>query len=415
MGQDADIVPGDEARPRVSRGFMALYALAQIGGFLTFVPMMNILLPLKAAAIDPAGKAVLLSQVSLWGALAAGLANLVAGTLSDRTGGRFGRRRPWIVMGALGAVAAHGLVFLADSPLGLLMAVLALQLLLNVMFGPLNAVLPDQVPDRQKGVMSALLGLAMPAAGLFTAMVVAVLLTDAGARFAAVGAAILILMLPFALRLKERPAPGVFTPRARLSFVALKDRDFLLALLSRLLVQVTITLNVLYLLFYLQETARLDGRFDGMSAASLAGWLLGAGTLAALVAGLTGGILSDRLGRRRIFVTSGGLAMALGAATMALAPAWPGPLIAQVIFGAGLGLFSTVDTALVAELLPDFRHAGRDLGVMNLAVTAPQVLAPLVGLIILASAGGDLRWIFAAASLFGLAGAVSVARIRRVR
>ena len=38
--------------------------------------------------------------------------------------------------------------------------------------------------------------------------------------------------------------------------------------------------------------------------------------------------------------------------------------------------FSAVDIALVTQVLPSQRHAGKDLGVINLANTLPQALAP---------------------------------------
>src|SRR5690606_8003152 len=107
----------------VSRPFLGLFALAHLGAFIAFVPMLNLLLPLEAECVDPAGKAVLLSQVMLWGAVAAAVTNLAAGTLSDATRGRFGRRRPWIVVGALAVAGAHGLVFAASTAQQLLVAV----------------------------------------------------------------------------------------------------------------------------------------------------------------------------------------------------------------------------------------------------------------------------------------------------
>lgn len=403
----------NEAAP-VSRPFLGLFALAHLGAFIAFIPMLNLLLPLKAELIDPAGKAVLLSQVMLWGAVAAAVANLAAGALSDVTRGQFGRRRPWIVIGALAVAAAHGLVFAASTPGQLLIAVLVFQAAVNVMFGPLNAVLPDVVPRRQKGLAAALAGLALPGAGLFTAAVLAVALARLDQRFLVVALTVPALILPFALRLREPRRPR---PVARLglpSLAALTDRDFLMAFASRLLVQVAITFNVLYLLFYLQESARL-GPFADQRPEAVLGGLLGLSTAVSLGAGFVGGILSDRLRSRRLFVTAGGLAMAGGAALLAAAPDWPGPLVAQLLFGLGLGLYSTVDTALVAEVLPDPRAAGRDLGLMNVAITAPQVLAPLLGLGLLSLSGGDFRWVYAVSALFALSGALAVTGIRRVR
>lgn len=414
MHEAGENQPGGEAVTPVSGRFLGLFALAQLGAFIAFVPMLNLLLPLKAEAIDPADKAVLLSQVMLWGAVAAAATNLAAGALSDATRGAFGRRRPWIVVGAVAVAGAHGLVFAAGTPQQLLLAVLAFQVAVNVMFAPLNAVLPDLIPGRQKGLAAALAGLALPGAGLFTAGVIALALPRLDLRFLVVAAVIPALVLPFAIRLREPPRPRPVARSAPRPLAALADRDFLMAFVSRLLVQATITFNVLYLLFYLQETARL-GPLAGVRPEAVLGGLLGASTIVSLVAGFLGGVLSDRLGRRRLFVTAGGLAMAVGAGLLAAAPGWPGPLLAQLLFGLGLGLYSTVDTALVAEVLPDPRSAGRDLGLMNLAITAPQVLAPLLGLGLLSLSGGDFRWIYAASALFALFGALAVAGIRRVR
>jgi MFS family permease len=405
------------ARPSagaVSGGFIALYAVAQIGAFIAFVPLLNLLLPLKAAAVDPVGKAVLLSQVTVWGALAAGLANLGAGVLSDATRGPWGRRRPWIAVGAVAVAAAYGLIYVAESVGGLIAAMVAFQVALNLMFGPLNAVLADQVPDLQKGTVSALQGLALPTAGLFSAVILAMGLQGLGDRFLLTALIVPAMVLPFALLAPDRSDPGPAVARPRLSLQVMADPDFRLAFISRLLVQVSITLNVLYLLFYLQDVAVLRG--TGAPAPETAfGWLLAAGTLGGLLVGFAGGILSDRTRRRRVLVMSGGLLMAVGAGLMVAQPAWPGPLLAQIIFGVGLGLYSTVDIALVAEVLPDPSSVGRDLGVMNLAITVPQIAAPLIGLGVLSAFGGDLRGVFAISAVCALAGGVTVMGIRRVR
>lgn len=416
MGVIEDVEIDEPPRRAVGLGFVATYTLAQAGAFISFMPMLNVLLPLKAEAVDPAGKTVLLSQVTLWGALAAAVANLAVGALSDATRGPFGRRRPWIVGGALAVAVGHGLVYTAGDRLGLILAMVVLQVAINVMFAPLNAVLPDAVPGRQKGLVSALQGLALPASNLFSAFVIAMAVSDLGARFAVAALAVPLFILPFALIWREPAAPVVATrTKARLSFSAFADHDFLIAFVSRMLVQVTITLNVIYLLFYVQGSIHFGGRAPPGSPEVVLGWLMAAATVASLAAGLAGGLLSDRLGRRRILVTAGGLLMAVGAGLMAVAPGWPGPLLAQVVFGAGLGLFSTVDIALVAEVLPDRAGAGRDLGLMNIAITVPQVIAPLIGLVVITVLGQDMAWVFAVSTAFAAAGGLVVLRIRRVR
>jgi MFS family permease len=398
----------------VSGGFIALYTLAQIGAFIAFIPMFNLLLPLKAEAVDLTGKAILLSQVTVLGAVVAGLANLGAGVLSDATRGPWGRRRPWIAGGAVAVAVAHGFIYLADSLWSLLAAIVAFQVALNLMFGPLNAVLADRVPDRQKGTVSALQGLALPTAGLFSALVLAMALDGLAERFLLTALAVPALVLPFALLVPDHSEPGPRQEGGRISLRVLADQDFRLAFLSRLLVQVSISLNVLYLLFYLQDVAYLP-HASLTAPESAFGWLLAAGTIGGLVVGFVGGLLSDRTRRRRVLVMSGGLLMALGAGMMVAQPGWPGPLIAQILFGIGLGLYSTVDIALVAEVLPERASAGRDLGVMNLAITMPQVAAPLIGLGVLVAFDGELRWVFAISTVFALMGAGAIMGIRRVK
>ena len=412
-GMPRDDVPKPSAGA-VSGGFIALYTLAQIGAFIAFIPMFNLLLPLKAEAVDLSGKAILLSQVTVLGAVVAGLANLGAGVLSDATRGPWGRRRPWIAGGAVAVAVAHGFIYLADSLWSLLAAIVAFQVALNLMFGPLNAVLADRVPDRQKGTVSALQGLALPTAGLFSALVLAMALDGLAERFLLTALAVPALVLPFALLVPDHSEPGPRQEGAWISLRVLVDQDFRLAFVSRLLVQVSISLNVLYLLFYLQDVADLpDASFTAPESAF--GWLLAAGTIGGLVVGFVGGLLSDRTRRRRVLVMSGGLLMALGAGMMVAQPGWPGPLIAQILFGIGLGLYSTVDIALVAEVLPERASAGRDLGVMNLAITLPQVAAPLIGLGVLVAFDGELRWVFAISTAFALMGAMVIMGIRRVK
>ena len=85
------------------------------------------------------------------------------------------------------------------------------------MFGPLNAVLADRVPDRQKGTVSALQGLALPTAGLFSALVLAMALDDLSERFLLTALAVPALVLPFALLVPDHSEPGPRQEGGRIS------------------------------------------------------------------------------------------------------------------------------------------------------------------------------------------------------
>jgi MFS family permease len=175
--------------------------------------------------------------------------------------------------------------------------------------------------------------------------------------------------------------------------------------------QLTLSVVSIFALFYLQDRAR--GAPAVSAEANLAALIMVA-TVFHIAASLAGGFLSDRWGRRKPFVIAGGIFLATATAILAFVPVWPAILVAYAIYGCGYGLFQTVDAALVAQVLPSLRDAGRDLGLLNLANTMPQVVAPMLGLWLL-SDGGGYKALFALAALSALMGALTVNRIRRVR
>lgn len=405
-----------ERSPRRSWAFLIANGLAQTGAFITFIPLLTLLLPLKAQAIAGADKAVLLSQVSIFSGLTAAGANLLFGALSDGTRSRWGRRRPWLICGWLMTAVALVLIQTSTSVLWLIAAIVLFQLSVNAMFAPMVALIPDLVPDSQKGVASAIAGVALPASNLFTASVAALAWLSDG-RYLLVIAASALLVLPFALRLKE-PAgpvsePDPVRPGFRFSaFASLAHRDFRGAFVARAFMEAAIALNTLYLLYLVQHRIASGAVLPDLSSQSLLAVLLAAGTAASVSAGFGGGLLSDRLGRRRPVVMTGGMLIALGGATMVVAPDWPGPLIGQILFGLGHGLFSASAFAMIAQLLPDPRTRGRDLGVMNLATACAQAFGPMVGLALL-NAGYSVVAVFVLVALAAAAGALSLFMVKR--
>ena len=85
-----------------------------------------------------------------------------------------------------------------------------------------------------------------------------------------------------------------------------------------------------------------------------------------------------------------------------------------MLLGAGYGAYTSVDQALVTQVLPDQRTVAGDLGVMNVAAVAPQALAPLLAGVVIAELGG-YGVLFGLAGTITVLGALSVTRIRAVR
>ena len=149
-----------EPARRVGRRWIALIALANLGLYLAYLGPLSVLLPNQIQAIAGSGhKVAVLGWVTGVGAAVAMISNPVAGALSDRTTGRFGRRRPWVVCGALAGAAA--LVFLGGQHaiVGVLAGWCLAQAALNAMQASLSAAVPDHVPVVQRGAVSGWIGL----------------------------------------------------------------------------------------------------------------------------------------------------------------------------------------------------------------------------------------------------------------
>ena len=67
----------------------------------------------------------------------------------------------------------------------------------------------------------------------------------------------------------------------------------------------------------------------------------------------------------------------------------------------------------MTEVLPAAAHRGKDLGVINIANSLPQVAAPALAAPIVHHLGG-YRTLYAVAAAVGLVGALLVRRIRGV-
>lgn len=395
-------------------GFVATYALAQVGAYIAFIPLLTLLLPLKAAAIAPSAPGQLLSQVALWGSITACLAGVIAGILGDRTRSWPGARSTWMTAGLIATALSYFLIHFSDTSGELLAGIVTLQIGLNFMLNPLAATLAERVPEHRRGFVAGFAGLAFPLASLCGAVVIGLWLTEAAPRMLIIMLVSIALVMPFIAWNAKHPLP---TSPSRLSspisLNAFLDRDFVATFASRLLVQTAVALNVLYLLFLVTQQGEQRGAGTMGRPETVVSGLLALSTILSVLAGLVAGHLSDKLRRRKIVVFAGAVLIATGALVLGSFPSWPGPVVAQTLFGIGIGVYGATELALAASVLPAAERTGSDLGLLNAANSGAQIFAPAIGLIVLES-GARIPVVYLSGSVLAILGAGVIMGVRRV-
>lgn len=476
-------------------------------------------------------KAVALALVSSPGLLVALFANPLFGMLSDRTFGRWGRRRPYIVGGTLLNIVGLLLMAVAPNIITLLLALCLVQLANNAAAAPFHAYLPDLVNEEQRGLASGLMGLAQSvglilgaevigqlvhisavqkatsAAGLQSAlsgysgellaaygaiaffMLLLMLLTiwgvkeplvsrpiraaasAAGSWFSSyrrqigegalalalvivvlVGALLALQAVGLSFDLNGAHLPTSSTPQAAsdaaqhaniaingvmlvvmfilavwsarlFDFRPRRDPDFAWVAGTRLLVMLGVQTVEVFLQYYFHDVL---GRTDQEA---VTGNFVAVLTVAAALTTFFGGWYSNRIGRKHMVYLCGGVMTAVAAIFIPLnflaASGAVGSnaginiaLVAAAIFGLGYGAYLSVDWALVADVLPSKERFARDMGIWNIALTMPQVMAFVIGSILLSlTMPTPVRYtlLFVTFAIYSIAGTVTVRYIKSVK
>jgi MFS family permease len=402
---------------RVGWGFLTLYTLAYLGTILLLLAPLLVTLALKVNALVGIAQApASLGLVTGVGSLLALVANPVFGRMSDRTTSRHGMRRPWMVFGLCTGSVGILVVAVAPSIPVVLIGWCLAQLSFNALLAAMVAVLPDQVPVTQRGQVAGVLGICLPLASVTGTFVVQLFTGHPLAMFMTpclIGGTFILL---FAVTLDDRRLDRDDRPAWSLRELARtfyvnprRSPDFAWAFASRFLLVLAYAFLTTYQAYYLLNRI-------GSSKADVPHQIfLGTLTQAAFVvaASLIGGRLSDRSGFRKAFVVAAAAVYGLAMFVIALASSFNGFLVGMAVGGLGFGLYTAVDLALVADVLPDPGTIAKDLGVFNIAGALPFTVAPAFAPAILDVGDSSYTLLYAVAGVSAIIGAAAILPVKR--
>jgi MFS family permease len=407
----------------VRRRWVTGLSLASLGMWMASLTPLQVSLPQQLQDITPHHKILALALVSAAGAVAAVIATPVAGALSDRTTRAFGlgplcgRRHRWTLGMALLAAVCLVAISRQYSVLGVAICWFLFNIFQNAEYASLSAAIPDHVPVRQRATVAGWVG--MPQAlGLVVGTLVVVDVFDLNTRsglqlgYLALAVLLFVLMIPFVFTRDYPLEPGHverLTLRKLASSYWISPRqypDFGWAWLTRFLAALAIAMGTLYLLYFLRDAVHYRHPAQGLLI------LIVIYTVCVVLTAIVGGMVSDRLGRRKAIVTISGLLMAAAALLLTFVETWDASIVAAVAFGAGFGAYLAVDQALITQVLPAAAHRAKDLGIINIAIVAPGAVGAALASA-LVSLGG-YPTLFGGTAVVAILGSVLVWRIKSV-
>ncbi|HVL52801.1 MAG TPA: MFS transporter [Vitreimonas sp.] len=332
--------------------------------------------------VQPGEEGAALFGVNVVGSLVAVAVQPTIGSISDYTISRWGRRKPYIVIGTILDVIFLWGVANSHALLAIAVFILLLQFSSNFAQGPFQGYVPDLVPGPQVGLASALVGL-MQVLGNVVGFLVGAIAVATGQftlGLMALGILEFVTMLSVVVRVNDGRASK---PRAGRSWAQiarsawgtdiLQERSYVWLVASRLFILIAGALLTNHVVFYLAQSHGLAR--EETAAPQIV--MLGVVALANIIAVVPAARLSDRIGRKPVIYASC-LIGAVGVAIIAVAPTIPIAIVGAGLFGLSAGTFLSVDWALMTDIIPK-ASSGRYMGISNLATGMAGTIATMFG------------------------------------
>ena len=341
--------------------------------------------------VEPGQEGRALFATTIGGAIIAMIVQPTIGSISDYTTSRWGRRKPYIVIGSVLDVVFLVGIALSQDLIAIAAFITLLQFSSNFAQGPFQGYVPDLVPAPQVGLASALVGLFQILGNVlgFAVGAIAIATTQFELGLISLGIIELVTMVAVFAGVREGRTPKDRAGRSWRSIAAeawgtdiLRERSFLWLVASRLAILMAGGVLVNLATFYLPRSHGLSQEETGGAYFVMVA-LVAVGTTLSVVPSAR---VSDRVGRKPVIYASCAMG-AIGLTIVAAAPTLELAYVGVVLYGIAAGIFLAVDWALMTDIIPK-ASSGRYMGLSNVATASSGVLAIAIGGTLMDVVGG---------------------------
>jgi MFS family permease len=322
-------------------------------------------------------------------AITATLTTLVIGTLSDRTRSRWGRRRPYILLGytlwGLSTILFPTVAYIKITSVAIIMVVVADSLM--TFFGStandaaFNAWTADIATSDQRGRVEGVLNLSVFLAQIVALVTAGMLIDKVGyfIFFYSLGGIVMVVGLVAGGLLRDVPLPPSEGPRRSFwsEFADLfnldtlrQNRELFILLIFIMITSIGMQVSFPYLIVYLNN-------YVGVSKTdfSLIG---GAVMLGSAIVAIPLGILADRW-NKRLMIAVALIVSSIGGILLSLAMTLPSLALTGFLWQGFWVAVSIASVAWLKDLLPE-QSRGKFLGIrMIFWIAIPMVVGPWIG------------------------------------
>lgn len=346
-----------------------------------------VILPLRLLDFVPeALKNTYLDLLILTGLILAMAVQPIAGALSDRSASRWGKRRPFILLGGLFILLFLPGIGLAGSYAVIFVIYCLLQISSNTAQGPFQGFIPDLVPVGRRGTAAGVRSLFNIMGGVILLRIVAPFIDRyfAGGSsywlWLALGIPAIILLggiLATVLSVKEQPGMAHSQPillsalRASFKIDTRAQFHFILFLVACFLVFTSWGTLMAHALYYLMDVVNIA------RPAEVTGNLIIVVGVAMLAVVYPVGRLCDRVGHKPIAIASG-LLGALGIVAIFFSQSYWQIMLSAVLLGVCSGAWICTQWALATDLV-GWGEEARHLGLVNMSIAGAGALSRMMG------------------------------------